>query len=96
MLDKIFGEVTRIIDGDTFDIKVLSKNLDSENEYSEGESIRIHRIDAPEIDSEEGRAAHSKLLSILSGKCVLIEVHARDKYGRVVGSIKEIGDADGL
>jgi len=49
--DTLIGLVTKIIDGDTFDIKVIRKDDQYENSYSNFERIRIADMNAPELDT---------------------------------------------
>jgi endonuclease YncB( thermonuclease family) len=77
-LAEIVG-VARVIDGDTIEVA--------------GERIRLHGIDAPEMDQacewpdetiECGAIAKAALVDRLSGAVVRCEKQDRDRYGRIV------------
>jgi endonuclease YncB( thermonuclease family) len=67
------GQVTRIVDGDTFWIS--SKDV----------RIRVWGLDAPERDTPQGPAATAALSRLISGQT--LDCHQRDidRYGRIVG-----------
>lgn len=80
------GTVTRIIDGDTLEIKVgLWSGLDLTTH------VRLFGINAPELREEKGHAAREKLSSLCLGKSVALKVKGRDKYGRTLGSVEVEG-----
>ena len=63
------NRVVRIIDGDTFEV------------FS-GETIRLLCIDAPEIDTEEGKESKDFLENMIYGEVVMLEGNNTDKYDR--------------
>jgi len=66
--------VTRVIDGDTFDI-------------SSGERIRLADVDAPETYETGYSQAKSYLTSLIGGRTVYLDIYdiyRTDKYGRLV------------
>lgn len=85
MSDKIKGKVTKVIDGDTFEIKVTAVDPNNKKDYNSTEKIRIAGINKPELKTSKGVAAKESLEKKLDGKNVAISVKARDTYGRVVG-----------
>jgi endonuclease YncB( thermonuclease family) len=83
-MDTIWGYVTAIVDGDTFDLNVTAVDEDNEYEYSEQERIRIHAIDAPELPSIAGKRAATGLQKAIDGEYVRCDVRARDTYRRLI------------
>lgn len=72
------GVVTRVVDGDTFDVRP-------------GVRVRLWGIDAPESKQlcadgwRAGEAASSALRSLVSGKEVACEDRSKDRYSRMIG-----------
>ncbi len=91
MLDQIGGKVTRIIDGDTFDMQVSHINRKNRYNYNNNERIRIASFDAKELGSAGGLQARRTLALKLSGKSVLCSVKSRDVFGRIVADVTIIG-----
>lgn len=88
MADTIRGPVIKVIDGDTFDMKVKFTGNDNKNKYNDEERIRIADIDAPELRSPAGRRSKEQLENKLKSKEVRCYVQARDTYGRIVAEVK--------
>ena len=90
MSDIIQGLVTRIIDGDTFDMQVTAVGENNTYCYNDIERIRIANINAPELDTPEGLAAKRKLKRVLENRTVRCTVQARGPYGRVVVDVTDV------
>ena len=88
MADTIRGPVTEVIDGDTFDMNITHVGNDNKEEYGDSERVRIAGIDAPEIDTEDGKKAKKALSNKISGKEVRCKIQTRDTYGRIVAEIE--------
>ena len=88
MADVIWGLVTNVIDGDTFEMNVTHIGKSNSNKYNENEIVRINGIDAPEMGTPEGLTAKMALSLRILGKQVVCTVHARDKFGRVVADFE--------
>jgi endonuclease YncB( thermonuclease family) len=88
MADVIKGTVTRVIDGDTFEMSVTSVNAPSGNRYNRTETIRIANVDAPELNTPGGQRSRDALERKLLRKNVACTVQARDTFGRVVASVR--------
>jgi endonuclease YncB( thermonuclease family) len=88
MSDLIQGPVTRIIDGDTFEMRVTPTGTNNRNQYNNTETIRIAGFNAPELPSRAGQRSKDALAQKLSGKTVHCTVQARDTYGRVVATVR--------
>ncbi|MBI4258673.1 MAG: hypothetical protein HY619_06940 [Thaumarchaeota archaeon] len=84
MSDAIWGDVTQVVDGDTFDIKVTHIGRNNQNSYGDIEGIRIARIDASELPSRPGQRAGDQLERVLRGKFVRCDIGSRDTFGRLV------------
>jgi len=72
------GEVTRVVDGDTLDVRD-----DAGNEYR----IRLAGIDAPESDQPYGSASRRNLASLVDGRTVIVQSYKTDDYDRLVGTV---------
>ena len=88
MADTIRGLVTRVVDGDTFEMNVAYIGKKNAEKYDDSEIVRIAGIDAPELDTDAGKKAKAELTNRLSGKEVRCTVQARDTYGRVVADVE--------
>lgn len=71
------GRVTEVVDGDTLYLRVDG------NQHV----IRLHEIDAPELEQAWGRQARRALSKKVSRKNVVVEVSTTDAYGRLVGKV---------
>ena len=67
------GQVTRLVDGDTFWIS------------GQRTRIRVWGLDAPEIGDAGGSAATTRLANLISGRSVQCKMRDVDRYGRIVG-----------
>ncbi|MBC9248612.1 thermonuclease family protein [Paracoccus sp. 11-3] len=67
------GQVTRVIDGDTFWVS------------GQRNRIRVGGLDAPEIGRAGGSAATAQLANLISGRSVQCRLRDVDRYGRIVG-----------
>lgn len=76
--DTLEGNVVKIADGDTLTL------LTSSNEQVK---IRLAGIDTPERKQPFGNRAKQALSSLAFQKQALIEVEAKDRYGRTVGVV---------
>jgi endonuclease YncB( thermonuclease family) len=86
-MDRVFGYALRVIDGDTFELNIDSVSRGNEYEYADVEKVRIRGIDAPELNTDRGRAAKVRLQNEIQGQRVEVDVSARDRYGRLIGDI---------
>lgn len=67
------GEVSRVVDGDTFWISGVTTR------------IRVWGLDAPEIGQAGGAAATAHLNRLIAGRVVQCRQKDVDRYGRLVG-----------
>lgn len=68
-------EVTRVIDGDTFETASRKK------------AVRLASVDAPEKGQRGAGKARETLKKLIQGEEVRIDTVARDKYGRAVARV---------
>jgi len=74
------GNVVNVHDGDTITV---------------GETrVRLHGIDAPELNQPGGRQSRDFLASLVDGKQVEVSVQDTDGYGRKVGLVRVRGVGD--
>lgn len=82
-MDKAWGFVLDVTDGDTFTLDVDSVSRNNDYDYNDVERVRVRGLNAPEIGERGSARATSRLRSSLVG----IDIHARDKYGRLVADV---------
>ena len=80
MVDVIRGQVTNVVDGDTFDIGVISRDANNKYIYGFTERIRIANFNASEINTLKGVAAKLTLHSVLFNKYVKLWVYTSGVY----------------
>jgi len=78
--DWIQGPVTRVIDGDTFEMKVELVGKGNDYPYDKRERIRIDKS-APPPGTPAGDDAKRKLEAQVAGKTVRCFVKSRDEQG---------------
>ena len=69
---EVSGLVTKVVDGDTFDVEGFGR-------------VRLADVDAPEMDTPAGKASKFFAETILTGETVYLDVddlRGRDRYGR--------------
>lgn len=78
------GRVLSVYDGDTCTI-LISLGLD----IYKSEKIRLVGLDAPEMDTDEGKAVQAYVEKILKGKQIVLKTDndKHEKYGRLLGTI---------
>lgn len=69
--------VTRVIDGDTLDVKLDSGPL----------RVRLYSIDAPETNQPGGKQARLALSELVQGKRVQLQPIEQDRYDRLVATV---------
>ena len=67
-------QVADVTDGDTFTL-------------TNGLTVRLYNVDAPEMQQIGGLAAKSLLSNWLLGNYVRLNTHGRDKYGRILAEV---------
>ncbi|MCQ1536095.1 thermonuclease family protein [Methanosarcina sp. KYL-1] len=71
-------KVTRVIDGDTFEVKT---------KIGDTNRVRITGYNAPELNERGGKRATKKLKDLIEGETVSLVPKARS-YGRVVADVR--------
>jgi len=61
--------------------------IDGDTIFTNGQKIRLHGIDAPEMGQDGGEAAKALLAHMLSGEQITIQKTGEDKYGRIVAKL---------
>ena len=84
MVDIIQGRVTKVIDGDTFDMNITGVGANNSETYNATERIRLADMNAPELRTTTGQKAKQNLKAKIGGKIVKCNVQSRDSYGRLV------------
>ncbi len=77
MNDGLLGEVTSVIDGNTFLVRVVKQAQKSGIVYREKEKIRISGLEVPPLSEFAGKHAKEKLERRLFGCMVALEVLER-------------------
>jgi len=87
MSDVILGKVTRVVDGDTFDVNVTHYHKANTYQYNDAERIRIADANAPEMGSISGILAKSRLEKEIDGRVVKLVIQSRDTFHRLVCNV---------
>ena len=87
MADIIAGTVTKVIDGDTFEMKIVYEDKSNKYKYNENEIIRLEGTNAPELNTPAGKIAKTNLTNKLFGASVKCVVKSRDTFGRIVADV---------
>jgi len=87
-------ELIRVVDGDT----IIVKGMEG---FRAGEEFRVRLADinAPEMDTPEGRIAKDRLTDMLRGKYLVLDIDTKyiyDRYGRVVAVVYTVDGSDGM
>ncbi|MCX4117204.1 thermonuclease family protein [Aeromonas hydrophila] len=84
---EISGLVTRVLDGDTIEVKSSPSLV---------ERVRLQNIDAPEKKQAFGNWSKQYLTDMVGGQRVTITYVNRDRYGRILGKVssKDIADVN--
>ena len=94
--DEASGIVTNVVDGDTFDLRIVES--DPRIIY-EIERVRLGDVNSPEMGTAEGEAAKAYATEALLGKKVWLDIDdkskdGRDPYGRLI-AVVYLEDPDG-
>ncbi len=76
-LPVLVGTVTKIVDGDTIDVKLASGPI----------RVRLHGVDTPGRGQSWGKEATAALTALVMGKQVEIEPFEQDRYDRMIGIV---------
>jgi len=86
----VTGTVTRIIDGDTIEVRTSHR-------AGASFTIRLAHIDAPEKGQRFGQESARYLSALIMGKAVRVDYSKRDFFGRIIGTVFLLaGDSDSL
>ena len=73
----IVGTVSRVVDGDTIDVKTETESV----------RVRLQNIDAPETGQPFAVEARRALAKLIFGQLVRVELDGTMSYGRAVGTV---------
>ncbi|MEK7727888.1 MAG: hypothetical protein AAB354_05700 [candidate division KSB1 bacterium] len=76
--DWIQGQVLNVLDGATFDLRVVLTSQNNDFPYDEQERVRIDQS-SPSLETEAGEEARLKLEALLLSKTVRCFVKSRDQ-----------------
>ncbi|EHL6329346.1 MULTISPECIES: thermonuclease family protein [Enterobacterales] len=85
------GKVTRVIDGDTIEVKTIPEKI---LVYEVPIRVRLINIDAPEKKQPYGRWSKEQLKALLAGQPVTVTYTQTDRYGRVLGRVVTANGAE--
>ena len=78
-LDEVYGVVTNVIDGDTFDLKIEKADSRIENNV---ERITLADIRSPDMKTVQGPAARDFTYAVLMDKRVYLDIDNYSSHGR--------------
>lgn len=85
--DWIQGQVLGVLDGATFDLRVVLTGPNNDYPYDEMERVRIDQS-SPPPETEAGEEARIKLEAWLLGKTVRCFVKSRDQENVLLGDVE--------
>ena len=88
-MDIVRGTVVRVIDGDTFELKIEEVGEYNKYPYGDVEKCRLDDVDAPEMSSRKGPKAKRRLEQSILGETIWLNVRTRGFYERLIVSIYE-------
>lgn len=86
--NKYFGQILRVIDGDTFEI-LVELGFGVTQKFN----VRLDGIDTPEANTTAGRKAKEYVRDLVEGKSVILKDGA-EKYGRARAKIELMDGTD--
>jgi len=87
-MDTLDGLVKTVIDGDTFDLIVMSPGIHNSIQYNNSERIRIRGFDAPEFSQLGGQRSKESLELAFSTNSVRCTIHERDEFGKLICDVQ--------
>ena len=87
-MSKAFGNLLRVIDGDTALVEFTSICKGNPHPIRRVERVRLRRRFAPELGEPGSRRATNALRRHLEGRRLQGTFYARDKWGRLVGELE--------
>lgn len=90
MKDFLIGNVTEILDGETFRIAVARVRGKNIHRYENEERIQIKRLRLHDVAWMTGVFTKPKLERMFKGKQVLCRVNSRDRRGRIEADVQLI------
>lgn len=87
--NKYFGQIIRVIDGDTFEV-LIELGFSVTQKFH----VRLDGIDAPEKSTTEGQKAKEYVRELIEGKAVILTDSGAEKYGRARAKIELMDGTD--
>jgi len=87
--NKYFGQILRVIDGDTFEA-LIELGFGVSQKFH----VRLDGIDTPEMSTNEGKIAKEYVRELIEGKTVILTDSGPEKYGRARANIKLMDGTD--
>ena len=81
MADVIWGTVTNILDGNTFEINVTHREKGNKEQYQDTERIKINKIEVPQVPSNATDRSKDILEHNLKGKFVRCDIQQHSDEG---------------
>ena len=91
-MDTLKGTVTRVIDGDSFIVRIDWKGLRNRFAYKDNERVRLYGRNAPDLGAPGGYDAYETLRDLIETRRIHLDVISRDTYGRLVASFSLLPD----
>lgn len=82
--EALAATVTRILDGDTIEVKNLPENM---LVIEIPVRVRLNGIDAPEKRQPYGQRSKQYLTDLIGGKSVTVAIDGHDRYNRILGDV---------
>ena len=87
--NKYYGQIIRVIDGDTFEA-IIELGFGVVQKFC----IRLNGIDTPQKNTDKGRKAKEFVRQLIETKQVIITDAGSEKYGRALASIQLMDGTD--
>lgn len=84
-----FGQIIKVIDGDTFEI-LIELGFGVSQKFH----VRLDGIDTPELKTIEGQKAKEYVKNLIEGKTVVLNDAGPEKYGRARAKIELVDGTD--
>lgn len=85
---RIRGLVVRVVDGNTFELRICGVQASNEK-AKPTENIRIHKVDKPSVSTLSGILAKLELERKLIGRSIECEVLMRDDHDQLIAYVPE-------
>ena len=87
--NKYFGQILRVIDGDTFEA-LIELGFGVSQKFH----VRLDGIDTPETTTEKGQKAKEYVRQLIEGKAVIFKDSGPEKFGRARAKVELMDGTD--